>query len=66
MSSTVYDWGPMSEPLDPELPRAIALAWGVARVARSGPDRDGTTAAVEDRKGRFASSGERIASAAGT
>jgi len=40
MSSTVYDWGPMSEPLDPELPRAIALAWGVAANPQRGPKRE--------------------------
>lgn len=40
MSSTVYDWGSMPEPTDPELPRAVALAWGVAANPQRGPKRE--------------------------
>ena len=40
MSSTVYDWGSMTEPTEPELPRAVALAWGVAANPQRGPKRE--------------------------
>jgi AcrR family transcriptional regulator len=40
MSSTVYDWLTMAEPTDPVLPRAVALAWGVAANPSRGPKRE--------------------------
>ena len=40
MSSTVYDWGSMPEPTEPVLPRAVALAWGVAANPQRGPKRE--------------------------
>ncbi len=42
MSSNVYDWVTMAEPsgTDPELPRAVALAWGVAANPQRGPKRE--------------------------
>ena len=40
MSSTVYDWGSMPEPIEPVLPRAVALAWGVAANPQRGPKRE--------------------------
>ncbi len=42
MSSDVYDWVTMAEhpDADPELPRAIALAWGVAANPQRGPKRE--------------------------
>ena len=40
MSTTVYDWSPMPEPTEPVLPRAVALAWGVAANPQRGPKRE--------------------------
>jgi len=42
MSSRVYDGGTMAEhsDADPELPRAVALAWGVAANPQRGPKRE--------------------------
>jgi AcrR family transcriptional regulator len=40
MSSTVYDWGSMPESTEPVLPRAVALAWGVAANPQRGPKRE--------------------------
>src|SRR3954471_7084300 len=40
MSSTVYDWASMPEPSEPVLPRAVALAWGVATNPQRGPKRE--------------------------
>src|SRR4051794_34706994 len=40
MSSTVYDWASMPEPSEPVLPRAVALAWGVAANPQRGPKRE--------------------------
>src|SRR6478735_3857094 len=42
MSSNVYDWVTMADlsDADPELPRAVALAWGVAANPQRGPKRE--------------------------
>jgi AcrR family transcriptional regulator len=57
MSSTVYDWGSMPEPTEPVLPRAVALAWGVAANPQRGPKRELSIERIVDVAVELADSG---------
>src|SRR6187401_87608 len=74
MSSSVYDWVTMADlpDADPELPRGVALAWGVAANPQRGPKRELSIerivdAAVEiaDAEGLGAVSMSRVAASLG-
>ena len=59
MSSSVYDWVTMAEPTgnDPELPRAVALAWGVAANPQRGPKREMSIERIVDAAVEIADAG---------
>lgn len=59
MSSNVYDWVTMAElpGADPELPRAVALAWGVAANPQRGPKREMSIERIVDAAVELADAG---------
>ncbi len=48
MSSPVYDWLLMNDKTEPELPRGVALAWGVAVNPQRGPKREMSIESIVD------------------
>lgn len=59
MSSNVYDWVTMADlpDADPELPRAVALAWGVAANPQRGPKREMSIERIVDAAVEIADAG---------